>query len=75
MWRPEQMQCGVLTSHIVVLVQKDIAEGAGNLLRVSAHVDADRHGAPAFLAVITGWGYAYRREDGVFVVPIGAFAA
>ena len=59
----------------VKLGQKDIEEGAGNLLRVSAHVDTDRHGAPAFLAVITGWGYAYRREDGVFVVPIGAQAA
>ena len=59
----------------VKLGQKDIEEGAGNLLRVSAHVDTDRHGAPAFLAVITGWGYAYRREDGVFVVPIGALAA
>ena len=28
--------------------------------------------APAFLLVLTGVGkYAYKREDGVFVVPIG----
>ena len=54
---------------------KDIEEGAANLPRVSAHVDTDRRGARAFLAVITGWGYAYRREGGVFVVPIGALAA
>jgi len=26
------------------------------------------------LAVITGWGYGYRRPDGVSVIPIGALA-
>lgn len=35
------------------------------------HVDTQRHGPPAFTAVITGWGYACRRPDGVFVLPIG----
>lgn len=28
-------------------------------------------GAPSFLMVITGGEFAYRRDDGVFVVPIG----
>ncbi len=59
----------------VKLGQKDIKHGADSLLRVAEHIDTDRHGAPAFLAVITGWGYAYRRDDGVFVIPIGALAA
>ena len=59
----------------VKLGQKDIEHGADSLLRVAEHIDTDRHGAPAFLAVITGWGYAYRRDDGVFVIPIGALAA
>ena len=59
----------------VKLGQNAVEEGADSLLRVAAHVDTERHGAPAFLAVITGWGYAYRRQDGVFVIPIGAFAA
>ena len=57
------------------LGQDDIDDGANSLLRVAAHVDADRHGAPAFLAVVTGWGYAYRRADGVFVLPIGALTS
>jgi len=28
----------------------------------------------AALGVITGWGYGYRRPDGVSVIPIGALA-
>ncbi|MBI3748040.1 MAG: NagC family transcriptional regulator, partial [Chloroflexi bacterium] len=27
---------------------------------------------PAALVVVTGWGYGYRRSDGVYVVPAGA---
>ncbi len=50
----------------------DIA--AENLLRLAAKIDTDRHGEPAFLAVVTGWGYGYRRPDGVSVIPIGALA-
>ncbi len=35
-------------------------------------VDTARTGPPAFLAVITGTGYGYRRTDGIDVIPIGA---
>jgi hypothetical protein len=50
-------------------------DGAADaLLRLAARVDADRHGAPAVLAVITGWGYGYVRPDGVSVIPIGTLA-
>lgn len=51
-----------------------IDDAAAALLRLAARVDVDRHGAPAALAVITGWGYGYRRPDGVSVIPIGALA-
>jgi predicted AAA+ superfamily ATPase len=47
-------------------------DGARSLLRLAERVDADRHGAPAALVVVTGWGYGYRRSDGVCVVPAGA---
>jgi hypothetical protein len=69
-----EMRDGRWAALEVKLGQGDIDKGASSLLRVANHVDTDRHGAPAFMAVITGWGYAYRRSDGVFVVPIGALA-
>jgi uncharacterized protein len=47
---------------------------AGKLLRVADRVDQAKHGRPAVLGVITGWGYGYRRADGVAVIPIGALA-
>ena len=51
-----------------------VDEAARSLLRVAERVDTERHGPPAALVVITGWGYGYRRPDGVSVVPIGALA-
>lgn len=51
-----------------------VDEAAETLRRVAARVDPERHGKPAVLGVITGWGYGYRRPDGVVVIPIGALA-
>ena len=49
-----------------------IDEGAANMLKFSQNIDTDRMQAPSFMAVIIGVGqYAYRREDGVYVIPIG----
>lgn len=48
-----------------------IEEGAANLLRLRDRIDRERMGEPGTLTVITGTGYAYRRPDGVGVVPIG----
>lgn len=45
---------------------------AASLLRFAEKVDADRHGAPLALVVVTGGRFAYRRADGVVVVPITA---
>jgi predicted AAA+ superfamily ATPase len=43
---------------------------ANNLLKFAAKIDTDRTKAPAALTVITGNGFAFRRTDGVNVVPI-----
>ena len=49
-----------------------IEEGARSLKALEAKIDTDKMNAPSFLMVLTGIGdYAYRRKDGVFVVPIG----
>lgn len=66
-----EMRDGRWAALEVKLGQSKIDEGAKSLLRVVDHIDTDRHGQPAFLAVVTGWGYAYQRPDGVFVIPIG----
>jgi predicted AAA+ superfamily ATPase len=52
---------------------KAVDAAAANLLRFAKQIDTDRAGEPAVLAVITAGGYGYVREDGVHVVPIGAF--
>lgn len=41
------------------------------ILTGSTTVNTDNVGNPSFMAVITGTEYAYVREDGVFVLPIG----
>lgn len=49
-----------------------IEEGAKSLKTLEAKIDTDKMNAPSFLMVLTGTGdYAYRRHDGVYVVPIG----
>ena len=49
-----------------------INEGAANLKKLAEKIDTTKMKTPSFLMVLTGIGqYAYKREDGVIVVPIG----
>ena len=48
-----------------------IDEAANNLLKFKEHVDTNKCGEPAFLLVLTGANYSYKRDDGVYVVSIG----
>lgn len=49
-----------------------VEAAAESLRRFATKVDTSRHGEPAFLGVIISNGsYAYRRDDGVHVIPIG----
>jgi len=51
---------------------KLIEEGSTNLKALRDKIDTDKMKKPAFLMVLIGLGdYAYRRSDGVYVVPIG----
>ncbi len=49
-----------------------INEGAASMIELANNIDTDKMPAPSFMAVIIGVGkYAYRRKDGVYVIPIG----
>lgn len=49
-----------------------IEEGAKTLTALAKKIDTDKMNAPAFSMVLVGIGnYAYRRKDGIYVVPIG----
>ena len=49
-----------------------VDEGSESLLRLAGKIDTERMKAPSFMMVLVGVGtYAFRREDGVYVVPIG----
>lgn len=56
----------------VKLGSGQVDEAAANLLKFVAKVNTDRLGSPTFLAVITATGYGYKRQDGVYVLPIGS---
>lgn len=48
-----------------------INEGAEHLLKLKDKVDQTYLKEPEFLMVVTAGGMAYRRSDGVYVVPLG----
>jgi len=45
---------------------------AASLVHFARQVDGERHGTPLALAVLTAGRYAFRRPDGVEVVPVTA---
>ena len=58
----------------VKLGSKQEDEAAKNLYGLASRVDISKYGKPSFLAIITGGKYPFKREDGVFVIPIGCLA-
>lgn len=60
-WAPIEMKLGA----------KEIEEAAEHLLELKAKVDTNKMKEPSFLMILTGTEFAYRRDDGVLVVPIG----
>ena len=51
---------------------KLISEGIETLNKLADKIDTERMKKPSFKMVLVGVGdYAYRRKDGVFIVPIG----
>lgn len=50
-----------------------VDEAAGSVRKFADRVDTQKRGKPAALGVIIGTGYGCVQEDGVVVIPIGAF--
>jgi uncharacterized protein len=55
----------------VKLGMKQIEEAAANLIKLRQKIDTEKMNQPSFLMVLTGGQVAYKRSDGVLVVPIG----
>lgn len=64
-WAPVEVKLG----------NKQIDEAAKNLLSLQSKINTEKMGKPSFLMVITGGEFAYTRDDGVLVVPIGCLKA
>lgn len=60
-WAPIEVKLGT----------KEIEEASEHLLELKAKVDTKKMKEPSFLMILTGTEFAYRRDDGVLVVPIG----
>ena len=50
---------------------KEIEEAAEHLISLKNKVNTDKMREPSFLMILTGTELAYKRDDGVLVVPIG----
>ena len=69
---PEHISVYSLILEEGTVLDKLINEGAGTLKKLESRIDITKMKNPSFLLVLTATGkYAYRREDGVYVVPIG----
>lgn len=64
-WAPVEVKMG----------QSKIDEGASHLLKLADRVDDNVHGTPAFSMVLTSTNAAYRRPDGIYVVPLACLGA
>lgn len=52
--------------------EKLINDGATNLKKLTSILDTSKMGEPSFMMILTAVGdYAYRRPDGIYIVPVG----
>ncbi|QPL04881.1 MULTISPECIES: ATP-binding protein [Actinomyces] len=54
----------------ITLGTRQLDDAATHLRRLRERMDLERMGEPSFLAVITAGATAYRRDDGVLVLPL-----
>ena len=74
-----ELECDLIISRrngqwagVEVKLGKNEEDGAAaNLLKLANKIDESKMQKPSFLMILTGGQFAYRRPDGVYVVPIG----
>lgn len=49
----------------------EIPTAVDNLTKFKNKVDTEKYGEPAFLMILTGAEYSYKRDDGIYVTSIG----
>ena len=54
----------------VKMGNKQIEEAATNLLKLKEKINTDTMREPSFLMILTSGQFAFKRKDGIFVVPI-----
>ncbi len=59
----------------VKLGSKEIEVAATNLLRLKEKIHIGKMKDPSFLAILTGTEFAYQRQDGIYIIPIGCLRA
>jgi len=55
----------------VKLGSKEVEEGVSHLLKLNGLIEENKMKLPSFCMVLTGGEFAYQRDDGVYVIPIG----
>ena len=55
----------------IKLGANEIEKGVENLIKLKKKIDTDEMGEPSFMMIITGTDEAYKRKDGILIVPIG----
>ena len=55
----------------VKMGSKEIEKAAANLSALRENINVDKMREPSFLMVLTASELAYRRKDGIYIVPIG----
>ena len=55
----------------VKLGRNEEEDAAKNLNKLASKIDEEKMNKPSFLMILTAGQFAYRREDGIYVVPIG----
>lgn len=60
-WAPVEVKLGL----------NEEEEAAKHLLTLAKNIDDRRMRAPSFMMILSGGQYAYRRSDGIYVIPVG----